>query len=839
MAELFIRLNVTQAKKGAKDFKVTVDQVKTSATQAAAATDRLSTRMTAMGKTGTQAGSALKSMFAGIGALVAVRAATKAMASFEETMVKVGQVSGATGQQFESMTALARQMGEETRFTATQAGEGMLFLARTGFTVEESMAALPGTLDFAVAGMLDLGEAADLASNVVKQFGLAASETARVGNDLVVVSNRANTDVRQLGEAFKFAGPVAALAGSSVEETAAIIGVLGDRGIQATLAGTGLRMSILRLVDPTTEAAREIMNLGLNLDDVNPVTVGVTQAFANLGAKTKDLTVLSKIFGARTTGVASIIAESTDRVNELVKAEQEAKSEQEDFAESLDKTLTGAFFRLKSAIESMFLSTGDAGLLGALKDIVNVGVEVFRFFAGSTEAAAKLSTAAEVTVMLMTALLARFVAMKATRIIFFFIDLTRKVIALNTAMRANPAGVILTGVGLLAAGFAALASSVDQASAAMEHLNEIRVEARKGAETFEVTIARLTEEEDFAQIGAEMKARQDAINKLLDEFKSIIEVKPVGTGVMFTFAEENRLRFEELLAEMRGMSKEAGDVLDEFPELELPPVQLPTGETLQFIQQGAAQLAEFQIKLLERRKRVAEERAAAQAAATLADLAEKEVTEDLTTVVDDYINALHESIATSQLSARAQAIKVEIDKAEAAAERAKLPEIAEGTRLTKEQREALIDLVDAKMILAEASERQNSETLRTIQNLRDEIEMVRLTDLQARQLLALRDAGPGASMEQQDEIERLVAQLEDMERVRRVADGISSAFIGAFEEIRRGADDLSDVLANLLERLTQVALQQFLFQPFQNQFGSWFTSLFSGPTAVSSRSHPC
>lgn len=113
--------------------------------------------------------------------------------------------------QFKALREQALKLGSETQFTAGDAASGQAFLAMAGFTPQAIQAALPGVLSMATAGGMDLGETADIGSNILTQFGLSADQMDRVGDTLTAAFTRTNTDLRALGETMKYAGPVAAL----------------------------------------------------------------------------------------------------------------------------------------------------------------------------------------------------------------------------------------------------------------------------------------------------------------------------------------------------------------------------------------------------------------------------------------------------------------------------------------------------------------------------------------------------------------------------------------------------------------------------------------------------
>jgi len=348
---------------------------------------------------GATAGIAKKAMIGLVGAFVGFAAAASAartIAEFSDSMATLEAVSVTANVALERQAAVfgelrqkALDLGATTRYTASEAGEGLLFLARAGFTAEEQLASIDATLALASAGMLSLGEAADFASNIVMQFSLAASETERVADALVNVSNRANTNVRQMAEAMKFAGPVAGALGISLETAAASVGVLGDRGIQASMAGTNLRGTMLALAAPTSKAKAAFDTLKISLEDVDPARRSWIEIWETFAGAFDDLAVsadraglANAIFGRRNVAGALILSDSTDRMRELVQIQEEQRGATLAQAEAMEDTLGGAFRRLRSATEAYTLSIGDAGLGGGLRSVVETMAQMFRVMSG-------------------------------------------------------------------------------------------------------------------------------------------------------------------------------------------------------------------------------------------------------------------------------------------------------------------------------------------------------------------------------------------------------------------------------------------------------------------------
>ncbi|MFZ1875073.1 MAG: phage tail tape measure protein [Chania sp.] len=163
----------------------------------------------------------------------------------------------------------AKKLGAETAFTTRDAASGQAFLAMAGFTPQSIQAALPGVLNMALAGGMELGESADIGSNILSQFTLPAGEMDRVSDVLTAAFTRTNTDLRNLGDTMKYAGPVASKLGISLEEAAGMAGILANNGIRGSDAGTAMRASLARLASPPKAAAKALKELGVSVADAS------------------------------------------------------------------------------------------------------------------------------------------------------------------------------------------------------------------------------------------------------------------------------------------------------------------------------------------------------------------------------------------------------------------------------------------------------------------------------------------------------------------------------------------------------------------------------------------
>ncbi|WP_425154846.1 phage tail tape measure protein [Candidatus Palauibacter sp.] len=301
------------------------------------------------------------SFVAGAGVGLAVRAFTR----FGETMARVRGVSGATADQFRELQQQALNLGRVTRFSATQAAEGQLFLARAGFEVGQVYAALPGTLRLAQAASIEVGQAADIVTNALSAFGEAADQTGRFVDVLAKTTTSANTDMVQLADALKLVAPVSRALGVSMETTSAAIGVLSDAGLQATLAGTGLRKVMFDLQSPTAKTGAILSDLGLTAADVSIQQNGLIDVLQRLADAGINATQVIEIFGARGAPAFLNLAAAIPRLRELERGLLDSAGAAANLQRIMDDTLDGAFRRLISAAEGFGIALTQTSGLGS------------------------------------------------------------------------------------------------------------------------------------------------------------------------------------------------------------------------------------------------------------------------------------------------------------------------------------------------------------------------------------------------------------------------------------------------------------------------------------------
>jgi len=316
---------------------------------------------------------------------VGVAFATKTAADFEEQMSIVKSVILGTAEEMDQLNEVTKRLGATTAFTAKQAGEGAEFLARSGMTAENITKALPGVLDAAAASGVGLGEAANIVAGQLGAFGLAADQAGNVADSLSLTTALTNTNFTQLGEAMKFAAPVAKQAGISMSETATAMGVLANAGVKGSLAGTAMKNALNKLAKPSKEAlklfgGREGLNaatmetvnisgrLVTRLKPIEAIMANVAKVVQKAKNPMEATGMAAEIFGLRgTTAFSSFQSKLTETTKVTTKNIDALRKGVEKTGESIEISLGGTLPSLVALRLQLAGAEGTAKKMAAIR----------------------------------------------------------------------------------------------------------------------------------------------------------------------------------------------------------------------------------------------------------------------------------------------------------------------------------------------------------------------------------------------------------------------------------------------------------------------------------------
>lgn len=285
---------------------------------------------------------------------------------FDGQMQRVKAISGATGNQFDSLRKQAIDLGAQTIFTARDVGTAQEMFASQGYSVQDMLKAMPGVMDLAAVSGKDMGLAAEAAGAAIRQFGLDTKDTAHIADVYAKTAADTNAETRDLATAMSYAGPVAGNLGVSVEQTAAAIGIMSNAGIKGSKAGMTLRTALTRLASPTEQARDLMKKLGFSAFDsqgqmkpMGQIVRELQTSFSGLSQEQKQQ-ALDTIFGKNAmSGMLSLINSAPGEFDALTQSLTESDGAASKMADTINAGLPGAIEEMKGALETAGITIKD------------------------------------------------------------------------------------------------------------------------------------------------------------------------------------------------------------------------------------------------------------------------------------------------------------------------------------------------------------------------------------------------------------------------------------------------------------------------------------------------
>lgn len=498
-------------------------------------------------------------------ALLAVgKQAVETGAEFDSAMSQVAATMGYSVEEintegteankiFNQLRDYAQQMGKTTAFSANSAAEALNYLALSGKSADESIQMLPGLLNLASAGNMELAKTSDVVTDAQSALGLSIEDTEKLIDQMAKTASKSNTSVEQLGEGILNIGATAKDMRGGTKELTEVLGLLADSGIKSAEGGTKLRNILLKLEAPTEKAAAKLEELGVKAYDSDGKLRSMQDIFTDLNAAMADMTEQDKslakaiIFNARDLGaVNALLNTSVTRWNQLGDAIEDSAGAAQDMAEVQLDNLAGDVTLFKSALEGAEITISDR-LTPSLRNAVQFGTEMVGRLAdgfgkgglaGAVEQAhkviaeqlgedAKLIYGVEAAV---EACIGAFMTYKATMLLSEGIAALKTVNtllaegktlteALNAAAAVNPYVLIATaaiGAGIAIKKLIDIQTDlIDEAASAYDLLDEKQKETVDGIQTISQEIS--DSRKAFKDTRAEIKKQADSYRLMADK----------------------------------------------------------------------------------------------------------------------------------------------------------------------------------------------------------------------------------------------------------------------------------------------------------------------------------
>ena len=462
--------------------------------------------------------------------------------SFEASMSQVAATMGITSvsEEFEVLSTAAKQAGESTKFSATQAGDALNYLALAGYDANKAVEALPIVLNTAAAGGMDLAYASDLITDSMSALGLGMDELSSFSDRLAVTSQKSNTNVAQLGEAILTVGGTAKTLSGGVVEMNTALGILADNGIKGAEGGTALRNVILSLSAPTSTAADMLQKLNVSAFDAAGNMHPLQDTFGDLNTALSKLSsqektaALNEIFNkVDLKSVNALLGTSAERFDELSGYIENCEGAASDMADTMSSNLKGDITIMQSSLEGLGVATYEkfavpmrtavqevTGVISQLTERLKNG-DLSDTFDKISEGFARLTTAAVDllgnTVLPLLANVLGTIVDKADTLVPVIGSAVTALVAykgivtvattaqtlLNAVVSANPYVLAASAIAALVAGIGIYAA---QADAAIKTQSELRQES-------DAMIAKSQAEADV------MERKAERYNELYERYK--------------------------------------------------------------------------------------------------------------------------------------------------------------------------------------------------------------------------------------------------------------------------------------------------------------------------------
>lgn len=403
---------------------------------------------------------------AGVGAI-----AIKTTSDFDSSMSNVSAISGATGDDLQKLRDKAREMGAQTKFSASESADAMSYMAMAGWKTDEMLNGISGVMSLAAASGEDLAKTSDILTDGLTAFGLKAEESGRMADVMASASSNANTNVSLLGESYKYCASTAGAMGFSLEDVTESLGLMANAGVKGSQAGMTLKNAMINLAKPTDAMAGVMEKYGISLTNTdgsmkswNEIVGDLRNSLGGL-SEAEQTSAVATLFGKEATaGMLAVINAAPEDVEKLNTAINNSTGSAEKMADTMNNNLAGKITILKSQLQELAISFGDV-LMPVINKIVTSVQGFVDKLNGMSDGQKKIVLVISGIVASVGPLLIIIgklcssigsVLMLAPKLISGFKMIKAAFASFGAVLSANPIGIIITAIGALIAILVAL-----------------------------------------------------------------------------------------------------------------------------------------------------------------------------------------------------------------------------------------------------------------------------------------------------------------------------------------------------------------------------------------------
>ncbi|UYN57217.1 phage tail tape measure protein [Lacticaseibacillus chiayiensis] len=367
-------------------------KVSNCASKFASVTEKASSKLTSFGSTMTRAVTAPIA----IGFVAAAKSAidfNSQIQAMGPLLTNGGAITAKYRAQLDQLASASKKWSVEYGVSTTAINDGMSEMIKRGYTAAQTLGAMPAVLNAAKASGDDFNDVMHVSTSVLEQFGLKTESTtgmlkntSRVTDALTYVANATAAGFQDMGEAMTYVGPSAHAAGISLEETAAAIGIMSNKGIEGSVAGTALRGALTRLLKPSKQNIQGFNELGISVADFKKGTLTLPEILDKIKNNTKGWTdqqrasAVALAFGTEAqAGMNALISAGGGELRKYTSEAEHASGTTAKIANQLNNTDAAKLKRFQESIHVLGIEVGQK-LLPTLTPLIKTATDVVNAF---------------------------------------------------------------------------------------------------------------------------------------------------------------------------------------------------------------------------------------------------------------------------------------------------------------------------------------------------------------------------------------------------------------------------------------------------------------------------
>ena len=297
---------------------------------------------------------------------------------FEAGMSEVAAISGATGQELDSMSVKAKELGASTKFSATEVASAFKYMSLAGWSTQQQLSGIDGVLNLAAASGMELADASDMVTDYLSAFGMQASESAKMADMLAFAQANSNTTAQQLGDAYGNCAAILHTGGQDIETVTSLLEGMANQGLKGSEAGTALGSIMTQITQKMKDGAIQIGDTSVQVADstgkfrdLTDIITDIDGALGGMESADRSAALSATFNKTALSGLNLVLNEGIGKISGYEEALRSSDGAAKNMADTMQDNLKGKLTELSSATEGLGIAAYSA-FSGVMQGTVEV-----------------------------------------------------------------------------------------------------------------------------------------------------------------------------------------------------------------------------------------------------------------------------------------------------------------------------------------------------------------------------------------------------------------------------------------------------------------------------------